>query len=257
VIRLPRISNFTDFNALERLPGISLTYAAKPEDINGADLVIIPGTKNTMGDLKWLRQSGLEAQILKLASANVPVMGICGGFQMLGGSLEDPDMVEEGGTLRGMGLLPVKTVFAKEKVRTRVSGEFPGFSGSENISFTGYEIHMGETDRTGGTWFSRLTETAGGSKAGRKDGSLKEDGCMYGNVYGTYVHGLFDSEEMQRAVFRFLAEKKGVGEDFYDAGEEISAAAYKEAQYDKMADIMRENLDMDLIYRILNREDGF
>jgi adenosylcobyric acid synthase len=174
---------------------------------------------------------------------------------MLGDSLSDPDGVEEGGTLRGMGLLPVKTVFAKEKVRTRVSGNFLGFSGSEHVPFTGYEIHMGETMRTGGTWFSRLTETAGGNSGNATGGTEKEDGCISGNVFGTYVHGLFDSEEMQRAVFCFLAQKKGIGEDFYDAGEEISAAAYKEAQYDKMADIMRENLDMDLIYRILNRED--
>ena len=94
VIRLPRISNFTDFNALERLPGIALSYVSRPEELTGSDLIILPGTKNTMGDLKWLRQNGLEAVITRMAGKGIPVIGVCGGFQMLGTSLSDPHGVE-------------------------------------------------------------------------------------------------------------------------------------------------------------------
>ncbi len=123
VVRLPHISNFTDFNPLEQQPGISLRYAGDVKTLGQPDMVIVPGSKNTMSDLKWMRQNGMEAAILKLAAANVPVLGICGGYQMLGESIEDPDGEEEGGSLHGMGLLPVITVFEKEKVQTRVKGE--------------------------------------------------------------------------------------------------------------------------------------
>lgn len=116
-IRLPRISNFTDFNALERLPGIALSYVSRPEELTGSDLIILPGTKNTMGDLKWLRQNGLEAVITRMAGKGIPVIGVCGGFQMLGTSLSDPHGVEEGGTMRGMELLPIRTIFAEKKTR--------------------------------------------------------------------------------------------------------------------------------------------
>ena len=123
VVRLPHISNFTDFNPLEQQPGISLRYAGDVKTFGQPDMVIVPGSKNTMSDLKWMRQNGMEAAILKLAAANVPVLGICGGYQMLGESIEDPGGEEEGGSLHGMGLLPVRTVFEKEKVQTRVTGE--------------------------------------------------------------------------------------------------------------------------------------
>lgn len=268
VIRLPRISNFTDFNVLERLPGISLFYAARPEDVAGADMILIPGTKNTMGDLKWLRQTGIEAAVLKEASRGSFVFGICGGFQMLGEGLSDPYGVEEGGSMRGMGLLPVETVFAEKKTRTRVHGKTQVFEywrtgaggGPDGergrmagwnscAEFTGYEIHMGETRRTGGIVCSMLEEEKGG-------GRPKEDGCAARNVGGSYVHGFFDSEEMQKSVWRLLAWKKGVSEDWTESGEgkAFSVYAYKEKQYNKMADILRENLDMDMVYRILNRE---
>ena len=113
VLRLPRISNFTDFHVLERLPGIALRYASRPEELLDADLILIPGTKNTMGDLKWMRENGLEAAVLRKAG-QIPVMGICGGYQMLGETLTDPDGVEEGGEMRGMGLLPVSTRFSRK-----------------------------------------------------------------------------------------------------------------------------------------------
>ena len=122
VIRVPRMSNFTDFNALERMQGVTLRYVEKVHQLGSPDLILLPGTKNTMGDLKWMRMNGLEAAVLKQASDGTLVMGICGGYQMLGMTLEDPDGVEAGGSMRGMELLPVHTVFEKAKTRTRVLG---------------------------------------------------------------------------------------------------------------------------------------
>lgn len=242
VIKLPRISNFTDFNVLERLPGVALSYVTKAEELAGADVIVIPGTKNTMGDLKWIKQNGLEAAVIQKAGEGVLILGICGGFQILGERLEDPYGVEEGGAMDGMGLLPVRTVFEKTKTRTRVSGKTEAFGGA---GFEGYEIHMGETKRTGGIPFSELFNK-----------EEKEDGCILGNVYGTYVHGIFDSEDMQEAFWAFLAKKKNIPvSDFYDRDrEELLTFRYKEKQYQKLAGILRENLDMDMIYRIAKHE---
>ena len=191
VVRLPRISNFTDFNALEHLPGVALYYADRPEELSAADLVILPGTKNTMGDLKWIRETGMEAAILRKYGEGCFVFGVCGGFQMLGMQLSDPFGIEEGGTLRGLGLLPVETVFSREKTRTRVTGNawvFEEWGGAADPGITGYEIHMGETKRAGGrpcTGIRKETDPAGAV--------LKEDGCIQGRAAGTYVHGFFDS----------------------------------------------------------------
>ena len=122
VIRLPHISNFTDFSAFERMNKVSLRYVQRPDQLGQPDLIILPGTKNTMDDMQWLRENGLEAMILRKSEADVPIIGICGGFQLLGKVLEDPDHVEHGGTMRGMGLLDTKTVFAPTKTRTQMTG---------------------------------------------------------------------------------------------------------------------------------------
>ena len=251
VVRLPRISNFTDFNALEHLPGVALYYADRPEELSAADLVILPGTKNTMGDLKWIRETGMEAAILRKYGEGCFVFGVCGGFQMLGMRLSDPFGIEEGGTLRGLGLLPVETVFSREKTRTRVTGNawvFEEWGGAADPGITGYEIHMGETKRAGGrpcTGIRKETDPAGAV--------LKEDGCIQGRAAGTYVHGFFDSQEIQRAVWELLAGKYGISMDKLPKAGEFSMAAHKEEQYKKLAGILRENLDMDRIYGILDR----
>lgn len=252
VVRLPRISNFTDFNSLERLPGIALSYVSRPEELTGSDLIIIPGTKNTMGDLKWIRQNGLEAVITRMAGKGTPVIGVCGGFQMLGTSLDDPYGVEEGGTMRGMELLPIRTIFAEKKTRTRVRGTARFSEAGEPVVISGYEIHMGETIRDGGRNFSEICCSDG---TGGHTADTKVDGCVYKNIFGTYVHGVFDTEEMQTSVRNFLAKQKGVSPEEYESGVTFSMAKYKEEQYDKMAKIIRENLDMDMIYRILERKD--
>lgn len=246
VVRLPKISNFTDFIALEAAPGVGVRYVGSVRELGRPDLVILPGTKATMADLRWLRTSGLEAAVLKLAHAGTPVMGICGGYQMLGEQVFDPSGVEGGGELAGMGLLPVRTTFgpAKRTVRSegaflQVDGVFKGLSGRR---VSGYEIHMGTSDLTGGAPLLELGVQGGGTFA---------DGCQRGNVYGCYLHGLFDSPEANQALVAGLLEAKGLDAS---AAVAIDMAAYKQEQYDALAAGVRESLDMELVYRII--EEG-
>lgn len=242
VVRLPRISNFTDFVALPRVPGVGLRYADKPEQLEGADLILLPGTKSTMSDLRWLRESGLEAQILKQHAAGTPVFGVCGGYQMMGMSISDPENSEGGGSIRGMGLLPTETVFRAEKTTVQahgtlldIEGDLAALSGAETV---GYEIHMGETTLLDGAKpMQKLT---------RGDQTVL-DGCQYKNAYGSYLHGIFDAQQVIERLVRALAEKKGVTLD----AEAFDMQRYKEAQYDKLADTVRQSLDMQQIYRIL------
>lgn len=238
VIRLPHISNFTDFNALSRMEPVGLRYVNAAEALGSPDLILLPGTKNTMGDLAWLRQTGLEAAIKNRAATNTPIIGICGGFQMLGMTLNDPDGVEEGGSMRGMGLLPVDTIFHAEKVRTRVTGEVLPASGrfaSLCCPFAGYEIHMGKTTlRPEAAPFAKLSNGM-------------TDGAVYKNVLGCYVHGLFDDTLGVRLV-RMLLREKGM-EDA--SSETISAEYFKQQQYDVLADALRANLDIGFIYRLM------
>lgn len=247
VIRTPRISNFTDFNPFESIPGVSLRYVKTPGELGNPDLILLPGTKNTMGDLKWLRESGMEALILKEASRGTLIFGICGGYQMLGETLSDPYGVEEGGSMKGMGLLPIETVFTKEKTRTRVrgtigtiTGPYAGLSGAET---EGYEIHMGETVlKEGAKSVLSITDTVTGQQ--------KADGAYRDNVFGTYVHGVFDKEECAEALVRLIGEKKGLDVSSLTG---VDFAAFKETQYDILADTLRRHLDMKKIYEILEQ----
>mgnify|MGYP000556269375 FL=1 len=198
VIRTPRISNFTDFLALEHLEEVTLRYVEHPGQLKRPDMILLPGTKNTMGDLKWMRENGLEAAILKEADQGTVIFGICGGYQMLGEELRDPDKVEEGGTMRGMGLLPLETVFTKEKTRTRVSGKFCHVDGAlkslEGKELEGYEIHMGVTKSRDG----REEQAAMSQIKDQVSGRRSMDGYSRGNVYGSYIHGIFDRKAWQR-----------------------------------------------------------
>ncbi|MGI6094641.1 MAG: cobyric acid synthase [Lachnospiraceae bacterium] len=248
VIRVPRISNFTDFNALEVIPGVSLRYVKHPSELKNPDMIILPGTKNTMEDLMWMRQNGLEAMILKEAAKGKIIFGVCGGYQMLGESLSDPNGVEAGGTMKGMGLLPMDTVFEEQKTRTRVSGVFTDVQGPleclNGIELEGYEIHMGETVlKEGAAPLTQLTDCV--------EGIHKLDGARKDNVYGSYVHGIFDKEQVAKKVIESIGAIKGIdvtemtGVDFQ---------AFKESQYDILAAGLREHLDMKKIYQIL--EEG-
>ena len=174
VIRLPRISNFTDFSPLEAHPMLGVRYVSAPHQLGTPDLVILPGTKSTMADLKWLRESGLEASVLRLAGQGVGVLGVCGGYQMLGQTISDPHGTEGGGNMRGLGLLPVETVFETKKTRTRVTASGCGWF--EGAFIEGYEIHMGQTRRQAAAPFCVLS-----------DG--REEGTVSGNIMGTYLHG--------------------------------------------------------------------
>ncbi len=241
VIRLSRLSNFTDFIALEHSPYFSVRYVESTRALRQPDIIIIPGTKNTMADLAWMRQNGLEAAIKKQARSGVPLIGVCGGFQMLGERLDDPLGIEQGGTMRGMELLPLITRFEPEKTRTRVDariGSTDGFFAClSNESFSGYEIHMGVTEGTAQP-FSTLSG----------DGPDRNDGAVLGNIAGTYVHGLFDSGNLAvKLAQKLLADKNMDIEDSIAFDYE----SHKQRQFDILATAMRESLDMNAIYNIL------
>ena len=247
VIRVPRISNFTDFNPLESIPGVSLRYVQHVSELKNPDMIILPGTKNTMEDLLWMRANGLEAAVLKEDAKGKIIFGICGGYQMLGETLSDPHHVEAGGTIKGMGLLPMDTVFAEKKTRTRVSGRFLELEGElqalSGTELEGYEIHMGETVLKGEAGHSVSIED-------QVSGECKEDGAYCKNVCGTYVHGVFDREDVAEAGVRVLGQKKGIDVSQMTG---IDFAAFKETQYDILAAELRKHLDMKKIYEILEQ----
>lgn len=235
VVHFPRISNFTDFDVFEQFDGVSVRYVSSVAQMGNPDLLILPGTKNTIADLKWLRESGLEARIRGMAQT-VPIIGICGGYQMMGKSIEDPYNVEDGGTIRGMELLDTRTVLQQEKVRRQYKGRICRaqgiFAALEGLTVSGYEIHMGKTE---------------------SENELLQEftaGCGYtkGQIYGSYVHGLFDQKEICKTIVKSLAEKKGLKMDDLAA---MDYQAIKEREYDKLADCMRQYMDMDAIYAML------
>ena len=236
VIHYPRISNFTDFDVFEQMPEVSVRYVTNVRELGTPDLIFLPGSKNTMGDLKWMRQNGLEAAV-KRAAGKVPIFGICGGHQMLGCEIADPDSVEEGGQIRGMELLPVRTVLQKEKHRCQTDGTLDAvegiFSGLTGCEFTGYEIHMGQT----------VDEVAGPA-----NGAENVVSDSTGRIYGSYIHGLFDKGEIAGRMIQTLAREKGIS---LEDGVWEDYRTIKERQYDKLADTLREYLRMEEIYGML------
>lgn len=236
VIRFPRISNFTDFNVFEKFDGVSVRYIKSVSELKNPDMIILPGTKNTIGDLKWFCESGLEAAVLKEAEKGKVIFGICGGYQMLGEEISDLSGVEGGGKIRGLGLLQMLTFFEEEKTRTRVDGEFKNISGTlkkmRGVHFSGYEIHMGKSEFLGGA----MTLLSNGTG----------DGLNRHNIYGSYVHGIFDNCASE--LIQCLCDKKGI-----DMGDikHIDMTEHKEREYDRLADIVRKSLDMDLIYEVM------
>ncbi|MBE5958627.1 MAG: cobyric acid synthase [Lachnospiraceae bacterium] len=226
VVKYPRISNFTDFNVFEQSDQVAVNYVTKPEELKGADLIILPGSKNTIGDMRWLKEQGMSDAIMEAAN-HIPVFGICGGYQMLGKNIED-DGVEEKGRVSGLNLLPVTTKMREEKTTVQtegiignVGGIFTGLSGKK---YTGYEIHMGET--------------------------VGDDVIVNsGNVYGSYVHGIFDKSEIAKNILEALAEKKGIESG---VGNILDYDKVKEKEYDKLAEELRKHMDIEAIYKILN-----
>lgn len=260
VIRYPRISNFTDLSVLEQIGQVSVRYVDSVRDLHHPDMIVLPGSKNTMADLKWMRENGLEALIKKKAQDTI-VFGICGGYQMLGETISDPYQVENGGSMKGMGLLPAATELKQEKTRTQVTGTFGEISGAlsglSGKSVRGYEIHMGSTGDSGNIVDSenvRQPESRSDEKGyvcriqNEADGSVKYDGIFSGNVYGTYVHGIFDEGTLAETLVGILAARKGVA---LDTGQMISYGQFKQMQYDKLADGLRESMDMEAVYAML------
>ncbi len=268
VIRFPRISNYTDFAVFSCIPQTEVRYVDRVSLLGHPDLVILPGTKNTIEDLLWMRQNGLEAMVLKLAESGTPIWGVCGGYQMLGEELEDPLGVEgePGRGVAGMGLLPTRTVFTEEKRRSQVEGAFAQvegvFESLSGMAFSGYEIHMGQTriNRENGLMdtarffrerleicrpLSYLMEAQRGSK------KMHEEGLGRGDVYGSYVHGIFDQEGVGERMVNSLRKRKGLPglEE-----EKVDYPSFQESQYDRLAEGLRKSLDMEQIYRII--QDG-
>ena len=283
VIRLPHISNFTDLDALAALPEVRVRYVSHAEELGHPDLVVIPGTKATLGDLAWLRSCGLDGALRRCAETGGLILGICGGYQMLGLEIHDPLGVEGGGRQEGLGLLPVRTTFTQEKTLCSSTGatlqlEGP-FADLSNLDVAGYQIHMGQTTLEGGMPFCLLTDVndAAGNTAqaytcvgiddtaydqrgctrcnGRPSGDAAqpayEDGCVAGAVMGTYLHGLFDSVPFTQALIDMLLARKGMSDARINAQDR---ATRREQQLDVLADTLRASLDMDLVYRIL--EEG-
>ncbi len=251
VIRLPHISNFTDFNVLGLQPGVCVRYVQRAEELDGADVIMLPGTKNTPADLRWLVSHGFKEAVRQclLRNKHTVVFGICGGYQMLGMSLEDPSGTESsaGDRCDGLGLLPVRTVFSAEKRRVRVSGVVQKDLGGVlaplgGIAVDGYEIHTGRTEciADGCGPVVRLSEPDSCTEYA--------DGCRSGNVYGTYLHGFFDHAGAAASFVRAAAAAKGV--ELQKQTEE-SWAAHKEREYRRLAQQLRESLDMEQIYRIV------
>ena len=338
VVRLPHISNFTDFIPLQNLTNVNLYYVSEAKDFGTPDGIIIPGTKNTPDDLQWLKDSGLAELIQSEAKKGTPVVGICGGFQMLGEKLRNEETTsvevahdsasaiheglsssesscdscdsreeiaagEEGrdsGDVAGLSLLPVSTVFSSQKTRTRVSGRveksvlgenntvlgknssIPNlFQSLSGLPVSGYEIHMGQTkfiDEAKECYFSRITDSV--------SGETKLDGAVSGNVFGTYIHGLFDETEFCNKFIEILAGRKGIPAEKWsqisnDAGKSVSGMEnssksavsdrtdgsfsgekfnslkdFKESQYNLLAETLRKHLDMKKIYEIMGTRES-
>jgi adenosylcobyric acid synthase len=260
VIKLPRISNFTDLDALKNEEDVSVRFITSPEEFGTPDLLIIPGSKNTIEDLKALRENGLEDMIINYSKTGM-VIGICGGYQMLGKIIEDPYEVEtELREIKGMGLLDIRTVFEKEKVTTRVKANvISKFFKKDNMldnysnaleQIYGYEIHMGISSY--GIEVEPLFEIVekNGQYLGEeqliyKDGAINTDG----NIMGTYIHGIFDGYIFRQYIVNKLREKKGIPFKKSNNYESL-----RESELDKLADIVRGSLDMNKIYEIVGLE---
>ncbi len=249
VLRLPHISNFDDFDPFLREAGVGLRYAERATDLGKPDLVIIPGAKTTVADLKHIESVGLVAAVTRLAREGTPVIGICGGYQMLGRLLWDPEGIESAEEqVVGLGLLPVATIFERDKQTHRVEGVVEADVGilarAKGQRIVGYEVHMGRTTPLDADDELpspiRLT-TRSGAPWDAADGAHDASG----NVVGTYLHGLFHNDGLRRALLEELAARKGI---VYKPGVALSP---RDGEYDKLAALVRSSLDMRAVYAML------
>ncbi|ADE55041.1 cobyric acid synthase [Coraliomargarita akajimensis] len=226
-IALPRVSNTSDAQPWTLDSGIRMYWTRSASDLRNASAIVIPGSKNTIEDLRWLREQGIDTIIRERAAGGVPVVGICGGYQMLGQSISDPDGIAGGaGTIEGLGLLPLNTSYAAEKCVQQVNADWHG------ATWQAYEIHMGRTE---------LTEAV--EPLLRTDD--KPEGIRRNNVWGTYLHGLFEAPAVRRA----LAQAAGIENH---CAPEQNWQDHKQWVFDQMADLLEEHLDLDSVYRYLD-----
>lgn len=284
VIRFPKLSNFTDLKAFALEENVSIRYVDRVAELGEPDVVIFPGSKSTSSDMLWMRECGLEVAVKKLAHKGVIVIGICGGYQMLGMEIEE---FQDKMPISGIGLLPLKTKFQEEKTRTQIGGRLSEVDGVlkplSGKEIYGYEIHMGQSvvcdsrecyfncDCEHGNRLVLDKDSLGACSREIAENSVKdidifsEIGDSYGcelylagkmigycrdNIFGTYVHGLFDSEDFRSTFVKMLCERKGME---YGSSE-ISYQDFKQQQYDKLAQILRDSLDMEEIYNIIGLE---
>ena len=247
VLRLPHIANFDDFDPLARHPGVELRYADSPAELGRPDLIIIPGTKTTIPDLAWMNERGLSEAVKSLHADGAAVIGICGGYQMLGTKVSDPEHIESSITeLEGLGLLPLTTVFQGSKETHRISGKVIQttglLAGASGMPVQGYEIHMGRTVGEGCAAPFRIEDRADVpvTDADSLEGALDSSG----SVMGTYIHGLFQNVGLRSAMLEELARRKGVSLPG------VTSELDLDREYDKLADWVRSSVDMDLVYRV-------
>ncbi len=240
VVRLPHIANFDDFDPLLREPRVRLRYVSSVDDMAKPDLIVLPGSKTTVADFEWMRESGIADTVTARRRDGTPVIGICGGYQMLGERILDPDGVESHvAETNGLGLLPHTTVFSADKTTHQVRGKIVSgrglLAGCEGGIIAGYEIHMGQTYGEGGTPF-RITERSNRA-ADSPDGALDEDGL----TMGTYLHGMFHNGSLRHSLLTNLARRKNIEMPH-------GAILNLDAEYDKLAALVRRSVDMNVIY---------
>ncbi|MFH0810821.1 MAG: cobyric acid synthase [Pseudomonadota bacterium] len=247
VIRLPRISNHDDFEPLEHETGVVVRFVERAEELRGADLVILPGSKNTVADLAWLRANGMFEALKTRARNGEPVLGICGGCQMLGEEIEDPYGVESSEKrVAALGLLPLKTRFAREKITAQIGAlaldaSFLHHKRAAQEGLSGYEIHMGVVERTRPCAIPFEIRTRNGREEQILEGAIDDTGA----VVGTMIHGLFENDSVRNCLLAFLRKRKGLP----DAASPRRIPA-KEAEYDRLAAVVRAHLDYELLQRV-------
>ena len=239
VVRLPRIANYDDVQPLEHEPGVVVRFVERPEDLARADLVVLPGTKTTLPDLAWLRESKMAEAILDRAAAGTRILGICGGCQMLGTSIEDPEGIESPVRgAEGLGLLPIRVRFGREKrtAQVRATPRGPAWLACAGDVF-GYEIHMGRVERIGEAPGAFSIHERNGYPATDVDGATASGGT----ITGTMIHGLFENAALRAALLGALRSERGLP---------ARAPVPHRDEFDRLADVIRENVRLDLLHRL-------
>lgn len=250
VVETPKISNFTDFDALADEPDAEVLYVRDAEELLAAapDVILLPGSKNTTEDLLHVRESGLAQAIRQLVDGGTPLVGICGGYQMLGEEIADPHHTESShDVVKGLGYLPMKTVFAEEKRTVQVAADCPGMEFYDGVlmgkGLSGYEIHMGRTEFTAPVRHPFHLTRQGENAVNIWDGALSEDG----RIFGTYLHGVFDHDGFRRQFLNVLRLHKGLRPLPAQRNRHLE----KERAYDRLAETVRKSLDMEKLAAIM------